>query len=361
MLLHTLHTLGPLLASSAPSRLDALLKLVGRLHVAAVHFPIALLIAAALFEFLRSRRNTPAPSPAALRCLVLGALAALAAAAMGWLNAAHELAAASASGGGAGGGGWGGEAIVLSWHRWLGVAASALAVLTLLAALPAVWKPDGRAFPLYRLLLVLSAALVALTGHYGGRLTHGDDYLAAPISALLRGHAASSPPPPPPAHNDSLEARAVAILEHSCTACHGRGKTKGGLSLVSRQAALRGGKHGPSITPGQPELSELIARLITDDPDLIMPADADPLPPDQIDTLRQWIRQGAKWPEPPASSGSASADSPPTLSTLRLAHNPPPSNPHTPARPATLSSDRSARIPRSPFLAPSPHAPSNHP
>ncbi|MFN7022538.1 MAG: c-type cytochrome domain-containing protein [Phycisphaerales bacterium] len=314
MLLDTFHTLGPLLASSVPTRLDALLKLVGRLHVATVHFPIALLIAAALFEFLRSRRSAPAPSPAALRCLILGALAALAAAAMGWLNAAQEIAGASASGGGTGGGEWRGEGIVVSWHRWLGVAASALAVLTLLVALPAVWKPDGRAFPLYRLLLLASAALVGLTGHYGGRLTHGDHYLAAPIAALLRGPAAAPPPPPPAANADTLEARAVAILEHSCTSCHGRGKTKGGLSLVSRQAALRGGKHGPSITPGQPDLSELIARLVTDDPDLIMPADADPLPPEQIDTLRRWIRDGAKWPEPAAGSGSASVVSPDTRS-----------------------------------------------
>lgn len=283
MNLQFLDTVGLVLAQSEPSRLDALARLGGRLHVVVVHFPIALLIVAGLFEFLRSRKADKKPSTTALRCLVVGTIAAAIAAGMGWLNADREITGIPSA--------------VVTWHRWLGVAAAAVALLACLAAWPASRRPDSGAFLAFRLILLAAAGLVGVAGHFGGRLTHGDDYLTDALAAVLGD---SQPPPalaPPPANPDTLEARAISILEHSCTECHGRAKTKGGLSLTKRESALRGGKNGPAITPGQPELGELVHRLTTDDPDLRMPSDADPLPDEQIRTLEEWIKAGAKWPD----------------------------------------------------------------
>lgn len=56
------------------------------------------------------------------------------------------------------------------------------------------------------------------------------------------------------------------------------------------------GKSGrPTIVPGKPESSELIARITSKDPDARMPYHAPALPPEQISLLRKWIKEGAKW------------------------------------------------------------------
>jgi hypothetical protein len=87
------------------------------------------------------------------------------------------------------------------------------------------------------------------------------------------------------------------ILQESCLKCHSRGKYKGGLSLESRSAVLVGGESGPAITPGKSAESLLIERIASADADLVMPQSGNPLTPEQIALIRDWIDQGASWPE----------------------------------------------------------------
>ena len=57
-----------------------------------------------------------------------------------------------------------------------------------------------------------------------------------------------------------------------CLECHGSDKTKGGLSLTSRAAALKTLESGAvAIVPGKPEASEMVARLLTAHGDEQMP------------------------------------------------------------------------------------------
>ena len=66
--------------------------------------------------------------------------------------------------------------------------------------------------------------------------------------------------------------------------------------MLFRDEALKAGKSGkPCIVPGHPEESELIARLEHADPDERMPLKGDPMTPDQIDMIKKWVAQGAKW------------------------------------------------------------------
>src|SRR5262245_44009346 len=51
------------------------------------------------------------------------------------------------------------------------------------------------------------------------------------------------------------------LLQRACFECHGPHKQKGGLRLDRPAAALRGGKRGPVIVPGQAAKSELYRRL----------------------------------------------------------------------------------------------------
>ena len=86
------------------------------------------------------------------------------------------------------------------------------------------------------------------------------------------------------------------ILNQNCMPCHGGVRQKNGVSFLFREEALGTGKSGKrTIVPGKPEESELIARVTSSDPDTRMPYHAPPLSPQQIDLLRRWIKQGAKW------------------------------------------------------------------
>ncbi|KAA5546376.1 DUF1553 domain-containing protein [Adhaeribacter rhizoryzae] len=86
------------------------------------------------------------------------------------------------------------------------------------------------------------------------------------------------------------------ILNTKCISCHGGVKEKSGFSLFSRADALRKNNSGkPAIIPGDPENSEFIRRLTAKDPEERMPYHAEPLPQAEIDILKQWIKEGAKW------------------------------------------------------------------
>src|SRR5580704_12749916 len=64
------------------------------------------------------------------------------------------------------------------------------------------------------------------------------------------------------------------VLSEHCFRCHGQDdkSRKAQLRLDNRETALRGGKsRSAAIVPGQPQQSEIIVRLTSDDPDKLMP------------------------------------------------------------------------------------------
>lgn len=90
------------------------------------------------------------------------------------------------------------------------------------------------------------------------------------------------------------------ILANHCTLCHGgdSGDRKGGLRLDLREGALKGGDSGvPAIVPGEPGESELILRITAKDVTERMPPQKHhkALSPQQIETLTQWVRDGAPY------------------------------------------------------------------
>ena len=86
------------------------------------------------------------------------------------------------------------------------------------------------------------------------------------------------------------------ILNQNCMPCHGGVRQKNGVSFLFREEALGTGKSGKrTIVPGKPDQSELIARVTSSDPEVRMPYHAAALLPQQIELLRRWIKQGAKW------------------------------------------------------------------
>lgn len=85
------------------------------------------------------------------------------------------------------------------------------------------------------------------------------------------------------------------LLEKSCIECHGPEKKKGGLRLHTKAEAF---KEDYVIVAGKPDESEFYKRVILPaDDDDIMPPDGGPLDKKAQELIRNWIAQGAVWPE----------------------------------------------------------------
>ena len=90
------------------------------------------------------------------------------------------------------------------------------------------------------------------------------------------------------------------IFAEHCLECHSMDKAKGGLALISRDEAIKKLKSGhQAVSPGKPDTSELIARMMSSDPEEQMPPkehrDKRPLSGSEVETLKQWITAGAEW------------------------------------------------------------------
>lgn len=86
------------------------------------------------------------------------------------------------------------------------------------------------------------------------------------------------------------------IFNKKCIVCHGGVRRQSDFSLLFRVDALGKTKSGkPAIVPGDPDHSEMMRRITLHDPEDRMPYKQAPLSGEEIETLRKWIKQGAKW------------------------------------------------------------------
>ena len=117
-----------------------------------------------------------------------------------------------------------------------------------------------------------------------------DQFVQDKVDRLLK------PQPEPSGEGNFFVKSIQPLLEKKCLRCHGE-KAQGGLRLDSRAALLRGGEsEGPAAVPNQPHDSPLLHRVLSDDDELRMPPDGEPLSPKEIEHLTKWIQNGAAWP-----------------------------------------------------------------
>jgi cytochrome c553 len=88
------------------------------------------------------------------------------------------------------------------------------------------------------------------------------------------------------------------LLAARCGACHAAGSPESGFRIDDREMAIAGGDSGAvGLVPGKPDASELFKRIVTEDREIRMPADGDPLSADEQKLVRLWIEAGAPWPD----------------------------------------------------------------
>jgi hypothetical protein len=114
------------------------------------------------------------------------------------------------------------------------------------------------------------------------------------------------------------------ILARQCIGCHQGATRQADLTLATVKDILTGGRKGPALVAGTPEKSILISYL-TGETKPQMPFGGKPLPDDQIELFRRWIREGAKddspadaAPEEPVSKGPTVYHAPPVITALAV-------------------------------------------
>ncbi|MEX0678250.1 MAG: c-type cytochrome domain-containing protein [Pirellulales bacterium] len=105
----------------------------------------------------------------------------------------------------------------------------------------------------------------------------------------------------------SFSKQIAPILVKNCQACHGATEAESGYQVTNYNLVIKAGEsESPSITPGKTDESELLARISSDDADARMPQEADPLPAEQIELVKRWIAEGAKFDGPDPAAALAS-------------------------------------------------------
>lgn len=135
-------------------------RFIGQFHVAVVHFPIALILAAGLAEFLFLLSRRAWLGDAARFLVLVAAPAAAVAVTLGWCAEAFSNFLYRYQ-------------EVIETHEAMAVSTTITIIIT--AILSELARRSGRDWLklLYRIGLAVAVVLVAITGYFGGELVHG--------------------------------------------------------------------------------------------------------------------------------------------------------------------------------------------
>lgn len=243
------------------------LHLIGRLHPAVLHFPLVMLLLFAGWVLAADKPDSARWHGGLADTLLLaGVLSAAVAAFSGFVLSGEE----------------GYPADAIRFHKWFGVAVS----LGSLAWYAAPLRLMPWAIPA-KVVAAVFAVMVVVTGHLGGNLTHGDDFL------LSFSHAE--------AQRVALEDAEVyrdlirPVLQQKCYACHNADKAKGGLQMQTRELLTKGGKNGVPWDTTQADLGLMLRRihLPVDEDEHMPPRGKAQLSEEEVILLTAWVKEGA--------------------------------------------------------------------
>lgn len=138
-----------------------LIRALGQFHPPSSHFPIALLICALPAELMWKLTRKRTWKATVRFCVTVGAASAVITAGLGWCDAAFSNYTGASSG-------------ILEWHRWLGTATAAWAVITAIVSELAHRSGQPRSLRYkFRVLLLVGIILLSLAGYFGASLTFG--------------------------------------------------------------------------------------------------------------------------------------------------------------------------------------------
>lgn len=263
--------------------MDVLKQLLGRLHPLIVHLPIGFIIFGLLLQWYdRKRKEYGKVIPLVY---FWGGISATLACITGYLQYLGEGYAFD----------------TVKWHLWSGIATALFSFLvyaklkglkafSFLANIPVV------------ALSVVFFVLISFTGHQGGNITHGEDYLVEPLPNSIKSALGF----------EIFEEKEIAlneenwedaliyedvikpILNNKCVSCHNPKKSKGELFLHNEEGILKGGENGEVIIAENASNSEVFVRinLPMEDDDHMPPEGKTQPSKEEIKLVGAWIDTG---------------------------------------------------------------------
>lgn len=248
----------------------AWLQVVGRMHPLVLHFPIVLILAYAFLLLLMpaSIKKQDGYVIALDAVLLAAALTAAITALMGVLLSKEQ--------------GYDPDSIAL--HKYLGAATSFI-----LFALYTYDKKLRQHIFISKISVACTAIILLWAGHLGGNITHGNNFVFAPVTP---DHKKT-----PVSFEDAYVYADLVqpIFEEKCISCHNSSKEKGSLVMETKDLLLKGGKDGKLWDTTAPDMGLLMKRVhLPLEAKEHMPPDGKTQLTDEEKTiLYAWIKDGS--------------------------------------------------------------------
>lgn len=259
-----------------------MLDFIGHLHPLIVHLPIGILLLGVCMMVYEHYSGVDLRTPISLAFLV-GSISAVLACIAGWiLSNSDEY-----------------DALLVQKHQWTGIATATMGLLS-------YFLQQYRKF-----LAIALTLLIFITGHYGGTLTHGENYLfnsnensnnsqgdsikteSKIITQTISNGGDSLTIETHNIYKDQI----APILKLRCYNCHSAVKQKNGLRLDGEMFIKKGGKNGAVFIQGNILKSPLYSSLVLpiDDEKHMPPKGKHQLSPNEILIIERWIKSGASF------------------------------------------------------------------
>ena len=271
--------LGFLLAFESYLDIPTWLQPLGRMHPLLLHLPIGVLALLVLLPLIRNEVGEESYRKVRTFILDLGLILTIGTSLFGLFLAQED----------------GYSSATLSTHKWLAVA------LCLLVYVLHTWNSKLSQNPLLNnTVTVLTLGVLIATGHFGGAITHGENYIWEPLQPEEKIDLAES----------SLYAAVIApVLDSKCNKCHNERKSKGKLVMSTKAGLLKGGESGSLWLTDQPDSSLLLQRIhLPIEIEEHMPPEGKPqLSNSEKELLEAWISAGADLDAPLADYDKSTA------------------------------------------------------
>jgi uncharacterized membrane protein len=259
-----------------------MLEFIGHLHPVIVHLPIGILLLGVLMMVYEHYSKVDLQLPISFAFLV-GSISAVLACIAGWiLSNSGEY-----------------DALLVQKHQWTGISTAVIGLLV-------YFLKQYR-----KLLAVILTLLVFITGHYGGTLTHGENYLfnsnensntsqvdTIKVEAKKFTQTISNGADSLTIETHNIYKEQIApLLKLRCYNCHAALKQKNGLRLDGEMFIKKGGKNGKIFVAGNTFKSPLYTSLVLpiDDEKHMPPQGKHQLNQNEILIIERWIKSGASF------------------------------------------------------------------
>ena len=263
--------------------MEIIKQLLGRLHPLLVHLPIGFIVLGLVFQWYDRKKNSYQP---AITLIYLWAgISAVLACITGYLQYTSEGYAFD----------------TIKTHLWLGIITALFSFLMYLRLTENNTVEVIKRIP-RRVLAIIIFVLISFTGHLGGNITHGEDYLVEPLPNSIKSALGF----------ETFEEKTIVldeehwetallyedvikpILNNKCVSCHNPKKAKGELILSTIEGILNGGENGEIIVTNNSKESDLFTRLILpkDDEDHMPPKEKTQLTKEEVKLIETWIDKG---------------------------------------------------------------------